>query len=101
MTIDFASASFALALLTLIVAIPVVALMIRDGDLSRSAVVMLALVLLASTTAGVVGAFGRLADEDALIDRIVRILLIALRVFALGGLVSLTRELWASRQEGP
>jgi len=74
---------------------------LRAPYIPRHVVVMLLFVLLATGIAGIIGSIGRLVDEDVVLDRWIRITLIALRVFAIGGLINVISEFARLRRLPP
>jgi type VI protein secretion system component VasK len=86
---------------TLVLTLPVAYLAFRVPYVPRPTVIMLAFILIALSIAGVVGATGRIIDNDPDADRVVRIILISLRFFVIGGLITVTHELWVARRLPP
>ena len=87
---NYALVAFALSVVALVVAVPAsVALVRAHQRLPPDVIVMVALVILSLALGGVVGSLGRLLDSNPFADQWVRVGIIALRVFAIGGLANI------------
>ena len=89
---DFTLISFWMSTAILGLVLFFLAMVFKTGRVCRAWELMIYFVMLGMAVSGVVGALGRLVGHDPEIDRACRIILIALRVFIIGGLLNI---LWA------
>lgn len=87
--VDYAVVAFTLAIIGFLFAVPVMWRLVRAKAIPGHVIAMVALVVLSFALAAIVGSLGRLIDADPTADHWIRIALIALRVFTIGGLLNI------------
>ena len=100
--IDFPLVSLLTAVAATVIAVPLVWFVAHAPRVPQGLTLMVTFVVLALCVGGIAGAVGRvllIERSNPEMDRILRIMIIALRVFSLGGMAYVIWKLWQPMKE--